>query len=104
MTAKDIVDHARVAIELFSKKETALRRDSFRPVLFALCRDAYRLGRDDPQASQLTAENLKALLRRRWSAHEDEREWWYALERSQCLDEACEMWREWWYAFEHWKE
>ena len=104
MTAKDIVDHARVAIELFSKKETALRRDSFRPVLFALCRDAYRLGHDDPQASQLTAENLKTLLRRRWSAHEDEREWWYVLERSRCLDEACEMWREWWYAFEHWKE
>ena len=44
MPVKDIVDHARVAMELFSKEEIALRRDAFRPVLFALCRDAYRLG------------------------------------------------------------
>jgi hypothetical protein len=94
MTIKDIVDQARVVIEIFSKEGTPLRRDASRPLLFALCLEAYRLVRRDPTVPQLTVENLRTFLMSQWSAHEDK-------ERRRCLDEACEMWREWWYALEH---
>jgi hypothetical protein len=94
MTVKSIVDQARLVIEIFSEEGTPLRRDASRPLLFAVCLCAYRLGRRHPQGPQLTPENLKAFLTCQWSAHEDK-------ERLRCLDAVCEMWREWWYALEH---
>jgi hypothetical protein len=96
MTVKDVVDQARVTIELFSEDGVPLPRDACRPALFFLCLAAHRLGRRDPQGPQLTAENLKTFLASQWSGDGEDED----KERLRCLDEACEMWREWWYALD----
>jgi hypothetical protein len=53
MTVKDIVDHARVAIELFSKEEIALRRDASAPCCL-LC-VVMRIAWDGPAGTGDTA-------------------------------------------------